>query len=211
MKTVGIIGGMGPEATNQLVLKIIGKFLATGQKNRPDILVSFIPVDLDIESNLIRNNEVGNFPELLVEAAKKLENGGADFIILACNTVHIFIDILRKSVNIPVLSVVEEVNGLAKIDNLGIIGTTTTVKTLFGLETLKNQDEVDQKIVDLAKGERDDAFFIKVVDEMSKQRKKKCLLACSDLQSINFTNSIELIDTMDILADKAVNCLLNRL
>lgn len=212
MKKLGIIGGMGPEATNHLVLKIINGFLKTGQKSRPDILVSFIPIDLEVENNLICRNETGNFPELLMESAIILEKGGTDFIIIASNTAHLFINVVRKVVKIPVLSVIEELGNLNNVDSVGIIATSITMKRLLGLRLLKNQQAVDKKLADLAKGIVDTDFFVNVVSEFVSVGKTSVCLACSDLQNISWppdlSSKIKIIDTMDILVNKTINCLL---
>lgn len=204
MKTLGIIGGMGPEATNQLVLKIISKFDGLGQKNRPDILVSFVPVNLENETELINNNSVGDFPELLINSAKKLERGGADFIIIACNTVHIFIEQIRQSVNIPVLSVIEETQVFLKknkIDNVNILASNFTVNNrLF--------DSNNVKITRPAKKIQNKLNIL--IDKLAKGNGGNFLVACSDLQNIiQESDKIRLIDTMDILTNVAVKNLLN--
>ena len=146
MKTVGIIGGMGPEATNHLILKIIKGFEDAGQKTRPNILVDFVPVGIETESNLILKNEPGNFIELLTNSAKRLEKGGADFIVIACNSVHLFVHEVKKSVNIPVISVIDEVSKL-NLDNAGIIATGFTIRNkIFGDNLIKPNEETQKSI-----------------------------------------------------------------
>jgi len=201
MKKLGIIGGMGPEATNQLVLKIIDGFKALGQKTRPDILVAFVPVNLENETRLINNNEFGDFQELLVNAAKSLENAGSDFIIIACNSVHVFVDLVRKSIKIPVFSVLEETEKFLKrkkIKRTAIIGSSFTINNkLFEFDDigLVKPDKKTQKQISL------------ILDRLAKSE-KNCLLACSETQLLNFdefNSKVNFIDTMQILADKAVN------
>jgi len=195
---------MGPEATNQLVLKIIDGFLAMGQKTRPNILVSFVPVNLENETRLINENDIGDFPILLIKAAISLENGGADFIVIACNTVHFFIDLIRKSVKIPVLSVLEEVEIFLKKNNINktaIIGSSFTVKNkLFDFKEIEliRPNEISQK------------FISKELNKLAKR--ETCLLACSETQLLNlgkFKDKIHFVDTMQILADISIKNLLS--
>lgn len=223
MKTVGIIGGMGPEATNQLVIKIIDNFEAMGKKTRPNILVSFVPVNLKNETKLITDNDFSNFPELLIESAKSLEKGGADFIIIACNSVHLFINVVRNSVSIPVLSVIEETEKFLTKNNIkktAIIGSSFSIKNkLFefrNIKIVKPSDIVQLKISsaldNLAKG------VTNTNNEIEKQVKfwidnniEVCLLACSELQLLRLDrlkDKINLIDTMQILSDITVKNLL---
>ena len=60
-------------------------------------------VDETSEENKLDKNEEKILP-FIIDSAKQLEKGGADFIVIPCNTVHVFIDEIRNSVKIPVLS-----------------------------------------------------------------------------------------------------------
>src|SRR5690348_16725768 len=89
MKTVGIIGGFGPETTAQFQLRIKDLCMQQASKNRPGILVWSPPVSLQTEADLIlRNRGIQKFLPILLSAAKKLENAGCDFLVLPCNTLH---------------------------------------------------------------------------------------------------------------------------
>mgnify|MGYP000521764234 CR=1 FL=1 len=66
-------------------------------------------MEYQIEEDLIQR-AIGEerYIPFLVDAAKRLESGGADFIVIPCNSVHIFINEVRSAVKIPILSIVEE-------------------------------------------------------------------------------------------------------
>ena len=222
MKTIGIIGGMGPEATNHLILKIIKGFEDAGQKVRPSILVDFVPVSIETESNLILKNETGNFVELLTNSAERLEKGGADFIIIACNSVHLFVNDVIKSVNIPVVSVIDEVSKL-NLNQSGIIATEFTIKNnLFGNKfekpNVKTQKSINRIIDELVKGNVTNNNNInileKLLDNWVQSGTKNCILGCSEMQLLTklwnkWSNKINFIDTMDVLAKTSVKNLLN--
>lgn len=220
MKTVGIIGGMGPEATNHLVLKIIKGFEESGQKNRPSILVDFVPVGIETESNLILKNESGNFVELLTNSAKRLEKGGADFIVIACNSVHLFAGEVKKSVSIPIISVIDEVLKL-NLDKAGIIATEFTIKNkIFGDKFIKPtcQKSINNIINALVKGNivnDDDIKNIEnTLDNWVQSGTKNCILGCSEMQLLTklwnkWSNKINFIDTMNVLARASIKNLFN--
>jgi aspartate racemase len=109
MKTVGIIGGLGPETTAEFYLNIINKTQERYDKKRPPILRRSVSIPYEIErDSILRNIGVQrNIPYILNEA-RGLENGGADFIVMPCNSLHVYIDDLRSSVDIPVLSIIDE-------------------------------------------------------------------------------------------------------
>src|SRR3989344_5572385 len=109
MKTVGIIGGLGPATTSKFYLEIVQKCFDKNKHSRPPILIWNVPIPFKVEEDLIvRGQGEDRFLPFLIDAARRLENGGANFLVIPCNSVHIFIDHIRKSVNVPVLSIVEE-------------------------------------------------------------------------------------------------------
>ena len=96
IKILGIIGGLGPETTTRFYMEVIFACLKIS-RIRPHILISNVAVPLKVESEIIKEakNEKNVLP-FLIDAAKQLENGGADFIVIPCNTVHVFIEEIRK-------------------------------------------------------------------------------------------------------------------
>lgn len=132
MKTVGIIGGVGPETTAQFYRSLISTAQNLDKITRPPILIYSVPLPYAIERDSILNatGEERCIP-YLVEAAKILEKGGADFLVMPCNTLHAFIGDIRQSVKIPVLSIIEETTNFLKthnISNVGLISTASTRK-----------------------------------------------------------------------------------
>jgi len=109
MKIIGIIGGFGPETTAQFYLEIIFRCFKKYKIAKPPILIWSVPLKYKIEENLLKNAKGKNeYLFYLIEAAKILEKGGADFLVMPCNSLHIFIDIIQKSVRIPILNIAEE-------------------------------------------------------------------------------------------------------
>src|SRR3989344_2384713 len=224
MKTVGIIGGLGPETTSKFYLEIISSCLKKNKNQRPAILIWSVPILLKVEEQLITKN-VGEekYLPLLIEAAKILEQAGANFLVMPCNTMHFFIEEIRNAINIPVLSIVEETVSIIKkrkISEVGILATSMTInKKLFkskfnavGIKEMipnkKEQGVLDKVIHKLVLGKQhfeDKVEVDKVIIKMVRQGIIKIILACTDLQLIIKTRSdAEIFDTMKILADAAV-------
>ncbi|TAL56934.1 MAG: aspartate racemase, partial [Nanoarchaeota archaeon] len=106
MKTVGIIGGLGPETTSEFYLEIIFGCFSKNREVRPPILIWNVPLLYQIERDLLMKSEgEERYIPYLQDAARKLEKAGADFLVMPCNSLHIFIDEIRNSVSIPVLSI----------------------------------------------------------------------------------------------------------
>lgn len=134
MKRMGIIGGLGPEATLYYYRVIIDLCYENKdlEGNYPEIII----YSLNLEECL-HSMEKGNWPELstkLVEACQSLFRAGAEFGLIAANTPHMVFDHVREKSPIPLLSIVEETSeevvrhGLRKV---GLIGTLITMQSHF--------------------------------------------------------------------------------
>ncbi|KKU48930.1 MAG: hypothetical protein UX67_C0007G0001, partial [Candidatus Woesebacteria bacterium GW2011_GWF2_46_8] len=83
MKTVGIIGGFGPETTAKFLMLLISLWQKKNQNTRPEILLWNAPVDNKIEQEFILTGKnARKLLPLLISGARKLEAGGADFLVL---------------------------------------------------------------------------------------------------------------------------------
>ena len=83
------------------------------------------------EEAIAKNIGFERYTSFLVKEAKRLEKAGADFIVMPCNSLHVFIKEIRNAVDIPVLSIVEETVKFLKKNNLnkvGIVSTSATIK-----------------------------------------------------------------------------------
>ncbi len=225
MKTVGIIGGLGPETTSEFYLEIIFGCYEKNKDERPPILIWNVPLKYKIEEDLLTKAEgEERYLPYLVDAAKRLEKGGADFIVMPCNSLHIFIKEIRDSVNIPVLSILEETAKFLKknrIDKVGILATTTTIKKkMYEKELKKNRitqilpDDFEQakigkmisNIVMNRHANKDRAELMKIISGLEKKKVKNVILACTDLQLLIPKHpGINIYDTMKIFADATIN------
>jgi len=224
MKTVGIIGGLGPETTAEFYLDIIFSTYKKSKEQRPEILISSVPLPYQIESDLIERNEGGEryIPYLTAEA-KRLEKAGADFLVMPCNSLHVFIEEIRKSVSIPVLSIIEETVNFVKekgYKRVGIISTSATIENKLYENAFKEanidyvtpndfqQAKMGKIIINLVMGQQrneDREEIIKITDSFDKKDVDCVALACTDLQLlIPKHKSLPIFDTMKILSDATV-------
>jgi len=221
MKTVGIIGGLGPETTAKFYLEVIRLCLDKDQSHRPPILIWSVPLPYQIEKEAIiqAKGEERNIP-YLIEAAKKLEKSGADFLVMPCNTLHIFIEEIRKAVSIPVLSIIEETVNFLKNKNVkrvGLLATSITINHNLYSQKLNsngikeiipdqkeqiNLNQIIHRIVMNRYSDKDKKTLDDIIDNFSKKGLKTVVLACTDLQILTSQCSgIEIYDTMKILAE----------
>lgn len=105
MKRIGVIGGMGVQATIDLYQKIVDVTKAASDQENIPMLIDSYP---QIEDRTAWILGTGADPtNKLVESALRLENGGAAALIMACNTAHYFAPAIRSAVRIPLLHIAE--------------------------------------------------------------------------------------------------------
>ncbi|MFH1536035.1 MAG: amino acid racemase [Patescibacteria group bacterium] len=224
MKTVGIIGGLGPEATAKFYLEIVSACSNRGEQTHPPILIYSVPLPLQIEKECIINGQSEEkCVPFLIQAAKTLEQGGADFLVMPCNSLHVFIEEIRKAVKIPVLSIVEETIKFLKNHNIkqvGILATSITINrglyksqlnTQGIIEVIpndKDQTKLGQIIYNLVIGkytDEDKQIFDEITENLVNKEVESIILACTDLQLLAPRHTkIAIYDTMQILVDATV-------
>lgn len=224
-KTVGILGGMGPKATADLLDKIVDLTPAKKDQDHIHIIVDNNPKIPDRTGYIMGKGE--NPIGALLETAVRLRNNGVDFIIIPCNTAHYFYDKLVEAVEIPFINMIEEVGkyildkfGKCKV---GLLATTGTYEgkvyekylNPLGIDVLVPEDEVKDKVLDLIykvkAGEK--KFKIEelncTLNGFKEQEVKVVILGCTELPLVfnpikdNF-NEFNFISSTDILAKKTV-------
>ena len=228
MKTVGIVGGLGPETTSEFYLDIVFSCQKKDKTHRPSIIITNVPLSYKIEEEaIIRGMGLKRILPLLIEEAKRLEGAGADFIVMPCNSLHIFIKEIRNVVKIPVLSIVEETVKFLKKNNfkkVGIVSTSATAKNRLYESALEKagiayeapndfqQAKIGKIILNLVTGihsNRDREELIKVISGFEEKDVDCVLLACTDLQLLSPKLPLmKIFDTMKIFADATADKIL---
>jgi aspartate racemase len=130
MKTLGIIGGLGPESTLDYYQRIIARYRErTGNRHYPEFVI--VSVDLRKGLDFMDADDLTGMANYLLEAIGKLARAGADFGIISANTPHIVFDDVAPRSPIPLISIVEATRSAAKAQNLkrlGLFGTRYTMQ-----------------------------------------------------------------------------------
>lgn len=137
-RTVGIIGGMGPLASVDLMKKIIQFTPAGKDQDHIHIICDDYPQIPDRTAAIMGKGE--NPSPYMIESAQRLERAGADILAIACNTAHYFYDEIQHSVKIPVIHMPKEVANNIKANHykkVGLIATNGTLKTDLYQQNLK--------------------------------------------------------------------------
>jgi len=169
-KVIGILGGMGPEATLDCFAKIIKNTPAKKDQDHLRVVIDSNPKVPDRTAAILGNGD-SVVPEV-VQGGLALEKAGADFIIIPCVSVHFFLDELRSQIGLPILSIFDSVAEAIEQDHpeiktVGLMGTSGTIQGgLFqkrlatgGIKTLVcddyHQAQVMAAIYDIKKGQPD--------------------------------------------------------
>jgi aspartate racemase len=108
-RLIGILGGMGPEATLDLYRYILALTPATKDQDHIRVLIYSNPKIPDRTTAIIEGGE--NPLDCLIDSAILLERAGAEIIAMPCNAAHYYLPEMQKKVAIPILDMVAETCG----------------------------------------------------------------------------------------------------
>lgn len=129
--TIGILGGMGPEATNQLCALITA--LTPVSKDQDHIpVITYNNPSIPDRVRAIDGSGESPVPEM-IRTARVLEQAGANVLLMPCNLAHFYLDDVQQAVQIPLLNMVEEtvkftVENYPHCRKVGIIASTPTIE-----------------------------------------------------------------------------------
>ena|ERR1700730_2086750 len=226
MKTLGIIGGLGPESTVDYYQRIIALYRErTGDGSYPEFIIN--SVDLQMGLDFMDANDLTGMADYLVEAIRKLARAGAEFGLISANTPHIVFEHVASRSPIPLISIVEATCAAAKgrkLKRLALLGTRYTMQGSFyskvfareGIELLvpdvNDQDYIHDKYLnELVPGKflpETRAGLLAIVDRMKARSDiDGVILAGTELPLILRDaehNGIPLLDTTRIHCEAAV-------
>jgi len=224
-KRIGILGGMSPESTSEYYEYITRTYTERfGDYGYPEIIiysVSFQPyVDWpnDGRWDLVAQG--------LSEAAHRLEAAGADFIIIATNTMHLVFDQVEASVNVPMLSLLDAVGEAILtrgMSTVGLLGTKFTMEKTFYQDALARKgitvltpDAGDREYVngviydELVAGQiraESRAGFVTIIEKLAARGAEGVILGCTEIPLLvgEADAGIPLFDTTTIHAEATLN------
>ena len=129
-KTIGLIGGMGPAATADMLLKITKLTDAKRDQDHVHVIIDS-NINIPDRTDAILHGGEDPLPQLKA-SANLLENAGADMLIIACNTAHYYVAELTKHTSLPIISMPEETAHLLKergIKKAALLATDGTVQS----------------------------------------------------------------------------------
>jgi aspartate racemase len=132
MKTLGLIGGTGPESTIDYYRLLTNQYREKADGASPHVIINSINLKLMIE--WMGAGELGKVTDYLVKEFETLQRAGVDFAALTANTPHIVFDDLKQRVSLPLISIVEATCERAQalgFKSVGLFGTRYTMQAAF--------------------------------------------------------------------------------
>lgn len=225
MKTIGLIGGMSWESTAHYYTELNrGINSALGGLHSAQILL--YSVDFGPIEKLMTKEDWNSIEDIMADAARKVEKGGADFLLICTNTMHKLTDTVEKAVNIPLLHIADATAQVLvhdKIKKIGLLGTAYTMEQAFYKDRLISKfdldvitpDEEDRKIIhdiifnELCLGKLTDQSrkaYINISEKLVQKGARGIILGCTEIGMLLAQKDIDipLYDTTRIHAAKAV-------
>jgi aspartate racemase len=168
MRTLGIIGGLGPESTIDYYRSILARFRARKpDSGYPHIIINSLDVDKGIA--MLDAGKLNDLADYLVDGVESLARAGANFACMAANTPHLVFDEVQRRSFIPLLSIVRATSNHAKalgMKRVGLFGTGFTMRANFYPE------EFQRAGIDLVRPKESEQEFIhgKYIHELLKNK-----------------------------------------
>jgi len=132
MRTLGLIGGTGPESTIEYYRLLVAKYREQADGHSPPVIIT--SVDLKQMIEWMNSGNLAAVANGLVAEFERLQRAGAEFAALTANTPHIVFDELKQRSPIPLISIVEATceDALARgLKTVGLFGTRFTMEAPF--------------------------------------------------------------------------------
>lgn len=221
--TIGILAGMGARSTSPFIDLIIDEcqslYGAKYDEDFPKIMIYSLPtpfyIDRPIDHELMKKT--------IIEGLKKLESTGVDFIAIPCNSAHIYFEELKKSIEVPLLNIVDEtIKHLPEVpQKVTLFSTSSTYDSEIYQKGIINRGHEfvfenywQQKLnflIQSIKIDKDNTKNVELWNELVEEAKSKdiksIIVGCTDLNAVlrKTPNSIDIIDSSRCLAESVIN------
>ncbi len=222
-RRVGVIGGMGPEATLDLLSKIIRCTPANCDQEHIPLLVDICPQIPDRTKFLVENGE-DPLPWLL-ESGRRLAASDIAALCMPCNTAHYFAETIQEKLSVPLISMIESVLAQIQRDHpeaqqIGLMATSGTLQSRVYHDALQHaqleivspplafQTEIMEIIYAVKSGRKEEVSsrFQVAVDELTACGADLMIAGCTELPLLlpYVAATTPIIDTTQSLAERVV-------
>ena len=226
MKKIGILGGMSPESTTLYYEHITRTYTAQyGDYGYPEILIYSVNFQKFVDWQ--RNGQWHDAAREMAGALERLRLAGADFGLIATNTMHHVFDKVQQAVQMPLLSIVdatvEAILG-AGLKSVGLLGSIFTMRERFFLDVLERsgiaplvpepgeQLRVHEVIFqELCRGDirpESRRLFLEIIERLRDRGAQGIILGCTEIPLLLLPQhcDLPLFNTALLHAGKALLC-----
>ena len=221
-RTVGVLGGMGPEATVELYRRILSLTPAERDQDHLHVLIDSNPKIPDRTAAIIGQGE--SPLTALIEAVHNLERAGADFIAIPCNTAHYWLSELREVASVPIIDMIGETaecvaSNRPALHQIGLLATTGTLRSgLYqrafaesGIDLLVPDEEQNEGIMQaihaIKAGDHSaKSAVVKVAQELIARGAEGIIPGCTELSLVvpEGSLSVPVFDPLSILGKRSI-------
>ena len=224
MKTIGLIGGMSWESS-QLYYQFINREVRQRLGGLHSAKLLMYSVDFAPIEKLQHEGDWDAAAQILVDAARRIESGGADFFLIGTNTMHQVADIVSAAVDIPLLHIADATARVLKqesVERVGLIGTAFTMELEFyrdriaghGIEVVVPETHDRQMVHDIIYQElclgqieaESREVYLAIIDRLREQQIDGVIMGCTEIGLLlqQQHTDIKLYDSTAIHARQAV-------
>ena len=224
-KVVGIIGGMGPEATVDLMKRVIRETPAADDIDHIRMVVDNNPKVPSRIKALVEGTGESPAP-CMAEMARRLTAWGVDFLAIPCNTAHYYYDQVRAAVDIPVLNMIDRTTARVidenpKIRTVGLLAADAVLKTGLYMKRFEErgvaliyptpslQAQVMTAIREIKTSRYDEKvreMLRSAATELVSRKAEALVVACTELSIIAdaIDENVNVYDSAQVLAENIV-------
>lgn len=226
MKTIGVLGGMSWEST-LTYYRLLNEGVNTRLGGFHSAPICLLSVDFAEIETLQRAGDWDEAGRVLAKAARQVQAGGADFLLIATNTMHRVAPEIEDAIEIPLLHIADatgehlKANGVTRV---GLLGTRFTMEQAFyrdrlrddfGIEVITPDEQARQVVHDiifqeLVHGTIADtsrARFLRIIDGLRTQGAEGVILGCTEIAMLvqQAHTTVPLYDTTELHIQAALN------
>jgi aspartate racemase len=222
-KVVGVIGGMGPEATVDFMHRLVARTPARDDADHLHVLVDNNPKVPSRIAALIEGTGEDPTP-VLCNMARGLQAQGADFLVMPCNTAHYYLPAIARSVTIPVLDMVQlaiqklaaanaSAVGLLASPAVRMVGLYTMRMEQAGLQAFFPGPKDEETLLGVIKavkagrlGEKHRQDYARIAANLLNAGADALLVACTEFSVIGPPAGIAapVVDALDVLVEATI-------
>jgi aspartate racemase len=219
-KIVGVLGGMGPDATVDFMARVIAATPAEKDQDHVHMIVDQNPGVPSRQTAILAG---GDDPgPAMAEMAVRLENAGADFLVIPCNTAYIFKDAVTRATRIPLLSIIDVT--VAACRSFSTVGLLASEGCLVGKQyqrvfsaagidvVLQTEEELAglmRLIFQIKTGDKSDAVsdaMRELASDLVERGAQAVVAACTEIPLVldESVLDVPLVSSTDVLAYQTV-------